>query len=252
MSERRSEAAVEPRRGDLVTVAPAATLARDAVADPRGADLLILRGVRKQWGKSPVLEGVDLSVARGALVSISGANGTGKTTLLRIAAGLIHPDSGEVALDGLHPERNRRAFLGRLGFLSAGDRTLYARLSPRRHLDLGARLGLLPAGKRAAAIERALGVFALDDFADRRVDRLSMGQRQRVRLAMTFVHDPALVLLDEPANSLDQEGLDVLAAYLEQLRSRGGAAVWCGPTGIPVPMASDTALRLAEGRLRPE
>ena len=58
-----------------------------------------------------------------------------------------------------------------------------------------------------------------------------MGQRQRVRLAMTFVHDPALILLDEPANSLDQEGLDVLAAYLEQLRSRGGAAVWCAPDG---------------------
>ena len=193
---------------------------------------------------------VDLSVPRGALVSISGANGTGKTTLLRIAAGLIHPDSGEVTLDGLHPERDRRAFLGRLGFLSAGDRTLYARLSARRHLDLGARLALLPAGARAAAIERALGVFALDDFADRRVDRLSMGQRQRVRLAMTFVHDPALILLDEPANSLDQEGLEVLAIP-RAVRRRGGAAVWCAPDGIPTPMASDTALRLAEGRLRP-
>jgi ABC-type multidrug transport system ATPase subunit len=236
-----------------VTVDAATPFARVASAELRAADdLLVLHGIRKRWRKSPVLEGVDLSLARGALVSISGANGTGKTTLLRIAAGLIHPDSGEVALDGLHPERDRRAFLGRLGFLSAGDRTLYARLSPRRHLDLGARLALLPPGNRAAAIERALGVFALDDFADRRVDRLSMGQRQRVRLAMTFVHDPAVILLDEPANSLDQEGLDVLAAYLEQLRSRGGAAVWCGPTGIPVPMASDTALRLAEGRLRPE
>ena len=143
------EAAVVRASGGLVTV--------DAAAPSRSAwrrrssraadDLLVLHGIRKRWGKSPVLEGVDLSVARGALVSISGANGTGKTTLLRIAAGLIHPDSGEVALDGLHPERDRRAFLGRLGFLSAGDRTLYARLSPRRHLDLGARLALLPAGE---------------------------------------------------------------------------------------------------------
>ena len=59
-----------------------------------------------------------------------------------------------------------------------------------------------------------------------------MGQRQRVRLAMTFVHDPDLVLLDEPANSLDEEGLEVLTAYLEQLRRRGGLAVWCAPEGI--------------------
>jgi ABC-2 type transport system ATP-binding protein len=235
-----------------VTVDAAVPVAREVSAELRADDdLLVLHGIQKRWRKSPVLEGIDLSVARGALVSISGANGTGKTTLLRIAAGLIQPDSGEVALEGLHPERDRRAFLGRLGFLSAGDRTLYARLSTRRHLDLAARLALLPAGNRAASIERAFGVFALDDFADRRVDRLSMGQRQRVRLAMTFVHDPSLILLDEPANSLDQEGLDVLAAYLVQLRSRGGAAVWCGPAGVPKPMASDTELRLAEGRLRP-
>jgi ABC-2 type transport system ATP-binding protein len=234
-----------------VTVDATAARSPEVVADPPAADdRLVLRGIQKRWGKRPVLEGVDLSVARGALVSICGANGTGKTTLLRIAAGLIHADSGEVALDGLHPERDRRAYLGRLGFLSAGDRSLYARLSTRRHLDLGARLALIPVGNRAGAVERALGVFALDDYADRRVDRLSMGQRQRVRLAMTFVHDPALVLLDEPTNSLDQEGLDVLTAYLGQLRRRGGAAVWCAPEGILASLAADTALRLAEGRLR--
>ena len=78
-----------------------------------------------------------------------------------------------------------------------------------------------------------------------------MGQRQRVRLAMTFVHDPDLILLDEPANSLDQEGLEVLTRYLELVRGRGGAAVWCAPEGTETHLAADTALRLAEGRLRP-
>jgi ABC-type protease/lipase transport system fused ATPase/permease subunit len=68
---------------------------------------------------------------------------------------------------------------------------------------------------------------------------------------MTFVHDPALVLLDEPANSLDRDGLDVLEAYLDTLRSRGGAAVWCAPEGIPATLECDIALTLAEGRLGP-
>ncbi len=121
---------------------------RAASLGPRAGDLLVLNAIHKRWGKLSVLEGVDLSVPRGSLVSVCGANGTGKTTLLRIAAGLIHPESGTVALDGLHPERDRRAYLARLGFLSAGDRSLYARLSARRHLDLCARLALMPAGER--------------------------------------------------------------------------------------------------------
>jgi ABC-2 type transport system ATP-binding protein len=233
-----------------VTVDATAPLARDAAALARDSgDLLVLHGIRKSWGKRSVLEGVDLSVARGALVSIGGANGTGKTTLLRIAAGLIHAHSGSVTLDGLHPERDRRAYLARLGFLSAGDRGLYARLSARRHLDLWARLALVPPRGRKAAVEQAISIFALDDYADRRVDRLSMGQRQRVGLAMTFVHNPNLILLDEPANSLDREGLEVLTRYLELVRSRGGSAVWCAPDGSGTPLASDTKLRLVEGRL---
>ena len=233
-----------------MTVEAMVPLARDtAVSAGDSGDLLVLHGIGKSWGKRPVLEGVDLAVARGALVSIGGANGTGKTTLLRIAAGLIHPDCGSVALDGLHPERDRRAYLTRLGFLSAGDRGLYARLSARRHLDLCARLALVPPAVRSEVVEQAIGLFALDQFADRRVDRLSMGQRQRVGLAMTFVHSPNLILLDEPANSLDREGLEVLTRYLEIVRSRGGSAVWCAPDGGGTPLDSDTKLRLAEGRL---
>jgi ABC-type multidrug transport system ATPase subunit len=234
-----------------VTVDAIAPSSRDTFAPADEADgLLVLQDIRKSWGKRPILEGLGLSVPRGALVSISGANGPGKTTLLRIAAGLIHPESGDVALDGLHPERHRRGYLARLGFLSAGDRSLYARLSGRRHLDFCARLALIPADRRGAAIAQAIDVFALNDFADRRADRLSMGQRQRVRLGMTFVHDPALVLLDEPMNSLDGEGLDVLAAYLERLCRRGGAAVWCSPEGVPASLAADNELRLADGRLQ--
>ena len=233
-----------------MTVNAATQLTRDGDTTQRRRDgLLVLEGIQKRWGATPVIEDVDLSVARGELVSIQGANGTGKTTLLRIAAGLIHPGSGAVTLDGLHPERDRRAYLARLGFLSAGDRGLYARLSARRHLDLCARLALVPARGRAEAVEQAVHVFALSEYADRRVDRLSMGQRQRVGLAMTFVHDPALILLDEPTNSLDGEGLEVLNRYLERVRAGGGGAVWCSPDGVETPLASDTKLRLSEGRL---
>ena len=240
---RRTMAVQQERSVAALGVASAAGLPRD--------EFLVVQDIHKSWGQTAVLQGADLPVSRGARISICGANGTGKTTLLRIASGLTHPDSGTVSLDGLDPERDRRAYLGRLGYLSAGDRGLYARVTARHHLDLWARLSFVPSEERATAVEQAVNVFELAGYADRRVDRLSMGQRQRVRLAMTFVHSPDLILLDEPANSLDQDGLRVLAGYLDLVRDRGGSAVWCVPDGSEAPLAADVQLRLVDGRLQP-
>jgi len=218
----------------------------------RAADgLLQLRGIDKHWGKRPVLSGLELAVAPGSVVSITGGNGTGKTTLLRVAAGLVQPDAGTVSVSGLDPVRDRRRYMERLGFLSAGDRGLYARLSARRHLHFAARLALVASGRRNAHVEQALQTFELAEFADRRVDRLSTGQRQRVRLAMSLVHHPDVILLDEPMNSLDSEGLGVLSRALGLARNRGAAVVWCAPEGDGTNLVADTRLRLAEGRLCP-
>jgi ABC-type multidrug transport system ATPase subunit len=121
--------------------------------------------------------------------------------------------------------------------LSAGNSGLYGRLRVEHHLDFWARLALLPRARRRAACERARERFALDELCGRRVDRLSMGQRQRVRLALAFLHEPDVVLLDEPRTSLDDDGAELLAAAVEELTARGGAAVVCAPrpedAGLP-------------------
>jgi ABC-2 type transport system ATP-binding protein len=214
---------------------------------------LELRGVTKRWRRNrpPVLDGVDLALEPGTAVRISGRNGAGKTTLLRIAAGLIGADRGEVSVAGLRPDRDRREYQRHIGLLSAGSSGLYARLSVRRHLELWARLAMLPRAERAPAAERALDEFMLDDLASSRVDRISMGQRQRVRLAMTFMHDPLVALLDEPANSLDDVGGEVLASAVEKLRARGGAALWCCPSGEGQRFDFDRAYVVEDGALRP-
>jgi|Tabmets5t2r1_1033131.scaffolds.fasta_scaffold01988_4 ABC-2 type transport system ATP-binding protein len=206
-------------------------------------------GVRKRWGDQIVLDGVDLRIDPGTAIHVSGRNGTGKTTLLRIAVGLIHADSGSVELDGLDPVRDRRAYQSRLGFLSAGDRGLYARVSVRDHLRLWARLALLPRSRTGEVIDRALDAFDLRELAARRVERLSMGQRQRVRLAGVFLHDPSIVLLDEPRTSLDGDGIRLLTSLLEDFRSGGGAIVWSSPTGERAELDFDVSYTLEEGRL---
>jgi ABC-type multidrug transport system ATPase subunit len=197
-----------------------------------------------------VLDAVDLLLDSGTLAALTGGNGVGKTTLLRILAGLISPDAGHVRLDGLHPVRNRRDYQRRLGFLSAGYGGLYARFSTREHLDFWARLAFVPASKRPRACALAIERFELGDFASRRVDRLSMGQRQRVRLALAFLHEPKLVLLDEPWNSLDEQGVDVLTRALVDLRAAGGTALCCTPSGDEIRSLADDVYAVEDGALR--
>jgi ABC-2 type transport system ATP-binding protein len=215
------------------------------------APALRLDGIVKSWGALDVLAGVDVHVDPGSLVAIAGANGAGKTTLLRIAAGLIAPEEGSVSVCGLDPERDRTEFQRRIGFLAAGNSGLYARLKAEHHLELWAKLALLPKHLHEPSIARVVEAFGLEPLSGRRVDRLSMGQRQRLRLALTFLHDPSVVLLDEPATSLDELGIAALQAALDDLKARGGAAIVCLPSGWEQVLSVDRRDVLADGRLEP-
>jgi ABC-2 type transport system ATP-binding protein len=224
---------------------------RRAASKEVAAPALELRSVSKRGrGRPyPLLDDVDLSVQPGTAILLTGRNGAGKTTLLRVASGVIVPDSGSVTVQGFSPERSRREFNRRITLLPAGGNGLYARLSVRRHLDLAARLALLGSNHRTIAVGQVLAAFDLRQLADDRVDRLSMGQRQRVRVAMAFLHDPHLALLDEPSTSLDDHGLRLLHSAVSNLVARGGAAIWCEPSGSRACFSFDRQLVLEEGGL---
>jgi ABC-type multidrug transport system ATPase subunit len=213
--------------------------------------VLRLEGVTRRWGERTVVDGVDLEIPAGCLVRITGANGTGKTTLLRVASGIVRPDSGTIRLDGLDSEADRPRFRAQLGFASAGDHALYPRLSPLRHLRFCADVALMERSAGREAVDRAMREFAMEDFGDRYAQRLSLGQRQRLRLAIAFLHSPRLVLLDEPTNSLDGLGLEILSRALAQLRERGGAAVCCAPVTADLPLGFDRSFVLDQGTLHP-
>jgi ABC-2 type transport system ATP-binding protein len=219
-------------------------------APPRSA-ALALRGVHKSYGSRAVLAEVDLTVDSGTLVSITGPNGAGKTTLLRLAAGLLAPDRGSISVCGLDSERDGGDYRGRIGFLSAGDRGLYPRLTVAGNLEFAARLGMLGRRRLRPAVGEAIDRFGLGELAARRVDRLSTGQRQRVRLAATLIHDPDLVLLDEPANSLDDMGIATLEEALAGVTLRGGAVVSCVPSGADGTLAADRRYAMGRGGLEP-
>jgi ABC-2 type transport system ATP-binding protein len=212
---------------------------------------LSLRGVSKAWdkGRVPVLNRVDLDLDVGERVRIAGRNGVGKTTLMRIAAGLIDPDRGQATVWGTSAVEDPERYQRLVSFLPAGDRGLYARLSVRRQLRFWARIAMVPRAEVAARVEEAIEVFNLRELADRRVDRMSMGQRQRLRIAMTFLPHPDVVMLDEPLTSLDGEGAEILYAAIERVLDKGGAVLWCSPAGEHLEYEFDRTYMLDEGKL---
>jgi ABC-type multidrug transport system ATPase subunit len=151
-------------------------------------------------------------------------------------------------LGHLDPRQERRQYHRRLGFLSAGSGGLYAHLSVLENLDFWAALAFVPRRRRRSAVLGSIERFELEPLADNRVDRLSMGERQRVRLAMTFVHSPEVVLLDEPFTSLDDAGKGLVNRALEELASRSGSALWCSPTPEPGGPRFDASYVMEDGR----
>jgi ABC-2 type transport system ATP-binding protein len=226
------------------------------VAPHHAAPVVSFNGIWRSWGRGKnrwaVLRGIDLDVAPGTVTGIGGRNGAGKTTLLRIATAILTPDAGTVAVDGIHSDGNWREYHRRIGFLSAGDRGLYARVSVRAHVDYCARIAFIAPALRRQAVDEAMVRFGLTEMATRRADRLSQGQRQRLRLALTLVHEPKVLLLDEPRNSLDDEGLAMLSDAIAEVLARRGAVIWCSPAGEEQPVSFDRRFIIEDGLLRPD
>jgi ABC-2 type transport system ATP-binding protein len=246
---RTAQLTTAERPTSAVADAPAAT--PDTERERPAAAPLALRDVTKRWRKDlpRVLDGLDLTLEPGTRTWVGGQNGVGKTTMLRIAAGLIDPDEGSAEAWGLSSGLNRVRYQQLVSFLPAGDRGLYARLTVRRQLEFWGRIAMVPGEHFAATIQHTIDTFDLRELAERRVDRMSMGQRQRLRIAMTFMARPEIVLLDEPLTSLDDQGGALLYAAIEELLDRDGAVLWCSPSGEHLNMEFDDRWVLEDGRL---
>jgi sodium transport system ATP-binding protein len=181
------------------------------------------QNLRKSFGKTPAVEQLGFAAPDGAITTLLGGNGSGKTTTLRMICGLIRPDAGTARVDGLNIATQRRAALARCGVLH-DELGLYPRLTPREHLAFSAELYGLKGRARDAALERAIDLLEIGGFADRPTKGFSHGQRIKVALARALVHAPRNVILDEPTRGLDVFALRMLRRVLQQLRA-GGACV---------------------------
>lgn len=179
--------------------------------------------VWKRFGHRPVLSGVSGTVAPGRVLVITGPNGAGKSTLLGIVSGLLRPSRGTVRYRDDGSELPRRSWFSVIG-VAAPDMAVYEELTALENLRLFTRLrGVRATDETLAQLLSDLGLAAREQR--RPVGTYSSGMKQRIKLAQALVHDPPVLLLDEPSSNLDEAGHEVVAALVRQRRSATSIAV---------------------------
>ena len=179
--------------------------------------MLELQGLTRRYGDLVALDDLSFTVARGQMFGFVGPNGAGKTTAMRIVLGVLEPDRGEVRWRGRPVDAETRR---RFGYMPE-ERGLYPKMRVRDQLEYFARLHGLPAGEAGDAAGYWIERLGVADRADDRVEALSLGNQQRVQLAAALVHNPEVLVLDEPFSGLDPVGVDVLAEVLADRAADG-------------------------------
>jgi heme exporter protein A len=179
----------------------------------QAAAAIDLAGLRREFGDRAALDGVDLSLAPGRSLAVLGPNGSGKSTLLRILAGLLRPSGGRVSVLGCALPKETHRLRGRVGYLGH-EPLLYRDLSPRENLDLVAALHGLDPEPSATRIGLLLDSVGMSARSGDRVAELSAGMKQRVDICRAVLHEPELLLLDEPDAHLDTEARELVAPLI--------------------------------------
>lgn len=181
---------------------------------------IVARNVTYDYADTRALDDVGFSIAGGSITAMVGPNGAGKTTLLRCLAALERPHAGSVEIDGLDVSEHPRAVHTRLGYLS-DNFGLYEDLTVQQCLTYHAAIHDLPKARQKEAIERAAERMDLVELLKKRSGNMSRGQKQRLGIAQAIVHEPKVVLLDEPASGLDPEQRWKLSSLLAGMGREG-------------------------------
>jgi len=187
---------------------------------------IAFEGVTKKYGARTALDRVAFAVARGEMFGLIGPDGAGKTTAIRLACGLLRPDAGSIRVLALDPVRDHRAMTGVVGYLSQRF-SLYGDLTIDENIAFQAELhGIRGYG---AARDRLLAMTQLTPFRKRRADRLSGGMKQKLALACTLIHRPAVLLLDEPTTGVDPVSRREFWKLLSEFLAEGLTIVMATP-----------------------
>ncbi|MCA9524017.1 MAG: ABC transporter ATP-binding protein [Myxococcales bacterium] len=194
---------------------------------------------------------VSFQVSYGEIFGLLGPNGAGKTTTLRILATLLRASRGSARVAGIDVADDPLSVRARVGYLT-GDTGLYGRLTPRELLDYFAELHRVPRAIGIERRERLVRDLEIGEFADRRCETLSTGQKQRVNIARTLIHDPEILIVDEPTTGLDIISAQFILRFLRGERERGKAVILSTHIMTEAELLCDRIALLFEGEILAE
>ena len=191
---------------------------------PRTGHAITANGVSRSFGSVRAVENATLSVPQGKVTALIGPNGSGKTTLMLMLSGLLRPDTGDITVNGANPRTDAAAVRAAIGWMP-DQLGSWDNLTCLQTLTLMGRAYRIPKADAQARGADLLARVHLSEFADRPTRVLSRGQKQRLLLARSLVHNPAVLLLDEPANGLDPRSRVELRELVRELASEGHAVL---------------------------
>lgn len=210
--------------------------------------MIEVQGVAKAYAGTPALDDVSFTVKEGEIVGLLGPNGAGKTTILKILTGYLQPDAGQVHVDGVDVVSNPRQAQARIGYLPENAPS-YPELSVQTYLKLMADLRGIPAAEQQARLSEAIYATGLQERLTQPIGQLSKGFRQRVGLAQAIVHQPRLLILDEPSVGLDPTQI-VEMRHLIQRLARHSTVLFSTHILPEVEALCDRVIILINGQVR--
>jgi sodium transport system ATP-binding protein len=205
----------------------------------------------KKRGEIRAVDNVSFRAEPGRIYGLLGANGAGKTTLLRMLATLLQPASGSATVAGFDIQREPQKVRGNVGFLAAST-ALYGRLTAREMIAYFGKLNGLSAGEVAARIKRLADELDMHEFLDRRCEKLSTGMKQKTSIARTLVHDPSVMIFDEPTLGLDVMTARSIVRFVRECRERGKTVIYSTHIMSEVEKLCDVVGIIHDGRLLAE
>jgi sodium transport system ATP-binding protein len=206
-------------------------------------------GVHKEFGEVVAVDDVSFTARDGSVTALLGANGAGKTTTLRIITAVLSPDRGEVRVDHVDTVSNPLEARSRIGLLS-DNRGLYGRLTSRENVRYYGELHGLHGAALDARVDTVMRQLDMTDIGDRRVEGFSLGQKLKVAIARTLVHDPPNILLDEPTAGLDVMTTRAMRRVILRLRDEGKCVLLSSHVMQEVGRLADHVVVMAKGKVR--
>lgn len=210
--------------------------------------MLRVSNIVKQFGDKRAVDGVTFEIAPGEIVGYLGPNGAGKSTTVKIITGILRPDDGQVEICGKDLVTDPVGVKQNLGYVPESA-DMYPTLTSFEYLSLVAELHLMDAAKARTRIIDLLEAFEVVEAANRHISQLSKGMRQKVLLISALLHDPKVLLLDEPLNGLDVNSVLSFRKLLKGLAQRGTAILYCSHILDVVERLCDRVVLIGQGRV---